>query len=61
VFWFVVLPLKGAGIGGGFHPAMALIQIGFHAFYGIGAAVLFRSGLTLAQRVVRPSPDAVHA
>jgi hypothetical protein len=60
VFWFVVLPLKGAGIGGGFHPATALIQIGFHAFYGIGAAILFRSGLALTRWTAQQSPKALH-
>lgn len=50
VHWFVVLPLKGAGVGGGFHLAMVPIEIGFHAAFGIGLAILFRSGLVLARR-----------
>ena len=50
VFWFVVLPLKGLGIGGGFQPAMVPIQVGFHAVYGIGTAIIFRAGLVLARR-----------
>jgi hypothetical protein len=48
VYWFVVLPLKGLGIGGGFHPAMVPIEIGFHLAFGIGTAILFRYGLVLA-------------
>ncbi len=42
VLWFVVLPLKGAGIGGGFHPAAVPVHIGFHLAFGIGVAILFR-------------------
>ena len=54
VFWFVVLPLKGAGIGGGFHAAMVPIHIGFHLAYGIGVASLFWLGLALAGRSAKP-------
>lgn len=43
VYWFVVLPLKGSGIGGGFHPAMVPIHIGFHVVFGIGTAIIFRA------------------
>ena len=50
VFWFVVLPLQGAGIGGGFNPGVVPIHVGFHLAYGIGVAVLFRAGLVLAGR-----------
>ena len=49
-YWFVVLPLKGAGIGGGFHPAMVPIEIGFHVVFGIGVAIIFRLGVALAGR-----------
>jgi len=48
VNWFIVLPLKDLGIGGGFHLAMVLIGIGFHAAFGIGVAIIFR--LVLARR-----------
>ena len=50
VLWFVVLPLKGLGIGGGFHLAKVPIEIGFHAAFGIGVAIIFRLGLVLARR-----------
>lgn len=53
VFWFVVLPLKGLGIGGGFHLAMAPIAVGFHAAFGIGVAIIFRLGLVLVRRRAR--------
>lgn len=43
VYWFVVLPLKGSGNGGGFHPAMVPIHIGFHVVFGIGTAIIFRA------------------
>jgi len=60
VFWFVVLPLKGAGVGGGFHPAKVLLSVALHAIYGLGAAILFRAGLALARRRVGASPEALH-
>jgi len=60
VYWFVVLPLKGFGIGGGFHLAMVPIEVGFHAIFGIGTAIIFRSGLVLARRRFRASPEALH-
>jgi hypothetical protein len=52
-YWFLVLPLKGAGVGGGFRPAMVPIEIGFHAAFGVGLAVMLRAGLVLARRRVR--------
>jgi hypothetical protein len=54
VYWFVVLPLKGAGVGGGFHLAMVPIEVGFHAIFGIGVAILYRSGLTLVRGSAMP-------
>ena len=48
--WFAALPLKGFGVGGGFHPAMVPIEIGFHLVFGLGLAILFRAGLLLAGR-----------
>jgi hypothetical protein len=52
VYWFVVLPLKGFGIGGGFHLAMVPLHVALHAAFGIGTAIIFRSGLVLARRRV---------
>ena len=43
-FWFVVLPLKGAGIGGGFHGAEVSLGIAFDLTFGIGTAILFWAG-----------------
>jgi hypothetical protein len=54
VYWFVVLPLKGLGVGGGFHLAMVRIEVAFHAVFGIGTAIVLRSGLVLARRNVMP-------
>ena len=54
VYWFVVLPLKGLGVGGGFHPAMVPIEAAFHLVFGIGTAIIFRSVLFLARRSVMP-------
>ena len=50
VHWFVVPPLKGLGIGGGFHLAMVPIEIGFHAAFGIGLAIIFRAGASISAR-----------
>lgn len=58
-YWFVVLPLKGLGIGGGFHLAMVPIEIGFHAVFGIGVAILFGAAVVLARRRDRASPAAL--
>lgn len=60
VYWFVVLPLKGLGIGGGFHLAPVLLYGAFHLTFGIGTAIIFRSGLVLARRRVRASPAALN-
>jgi hypothetical protein len=57
-FWFVVLPLKGLGLGGGFDPSTVPIHIAFHAVFGVGVAVIFRLVLALARR--RARPGAVH-
>jgi hypothetical protein len=59
VYWFIVLPLKGVGIGGGFHLAMVPIEVAFHAVFGIGTAIIFRSGLVLARPRDPPSPEAL--
>ncbi len=52
-YWFVVLPLKGFGVGGGFHLAMVPIEVGFHAVFGIGTAIIYRIGIVLTGRRVR--------
>jgi hypothetical protein len=36
------------------------IEVGFHAAFGIGLAVLFRAGLLLTGRRVRIPPPALH-
>jgi hypothetical protein len=53
VYWFVVLPLKGAGVGGGFNLAMVPLHVALHAIFGIGTAIIFRSCLVLAGRQFR--------
>lgn len=55
VFWFVVLPLKGLGLGGGFNP----LYIALHLIYGIGTAILFRSALAATRRPGRASSAAL--
>jgi hypothetical protein len=59
-FWFVVLPLKGAGVGGGFQLATIPVHVGFHLAFGIGAAIFFRFGCGLARRRVSASPEALN-
>jgi len=54
VLWFVVLPLKGLGVGGGFHPASVPIVIASHLLFGLGVAIIFRAELALAGRRVSP-------
>jgi hypothetical protein len=57
VLWFVVLPLKGQPVGGGFAPpSRVLLTVVIHAVFGLGTAILFRFGLRLAQRRVPLSP-----
>jgi hypothetical protein len=48
VYWFVVLPLKGAGLGEGGLAAEILIDIVFDTVFGLGIAILFAAGLRLA-------------
>jgi len=60
VYWFVVLPLKGFGIGGGFQLPAVLLYGALHLTFGIGTAILFRFGLVLAHRPDRASPEALH-
>ncbi len=47
VFWFLVLPLKGAGIGGGLDGVELAIDLGFDVTFGLGTAFLFWIGLVL--------------
>ena len=56
VLWFVVMPLKGQPVGGGFAPSSVLLVIAIHAVFGLGTAVVFRLGLRLAGRRT-PLPD----
>ena len=48
VLWFVVMPLKGLAIGGGFALSRVLLEIVLHAVFGLGTAIMFRLGLDLA-------------
>jgi hypothetical protein len=43
-----VLPLKGAGVVGGFHGAEVAIDVAFDLTFGIGTAILFRAGSRIA-------------
>ncbi|HYE48583.1 MAG TPA: hypothetical protein VEB20_03260 [Azospirillaceae bacterium] len=53
--WFVALPLKGAGIGGGFLAGAVPVHIGFHLVFGFGTTVLFGAALALLPRASRPA------
>ena len=59
VLWFVVMPLKGLPVGGGFAPSGVLPAVVVHAVFGLGTALVFRSGLRLAGRRVPRSPAAL--
>ena len=61
VDWFVALPLKGRGIGGGFHPEDILVDVALNASLGLGAVALFWWGLALIQQRSPDSPKALHA
>jgi hypothetical protein len=57
--WFVVTPRKGLPVGGGSAPSGVLLVIVVHAAFGLGTAIVLRSGLHLAdRRVPRPPPAA---
>jgi len=58
VLWFVVMPLKGLPVGGGFAPSGVLVGIVLHAVFGLGTAIIFRSGLRLADLRAPRSPAA---
>lgn len=47
VYWLVVLPLKGAGLGDGDFAAEMLIDVAFDTTFGLGIAILFAAGLRL--------------
>jgi hypothetical protein len=55
--WFVVLPLKGHGVGGGFSPAAIPVDVALNATLGVGAAALFWAGLALARRRPPAAPE----
>jgi hypothetical protein len=38
---------------------MVPIEVAFHAIFGIGAAIIFRSGLVLARRTVMPGGSSI--
>jgi hypothetical protein len=46
VLWFIVLPLKGVAVGGGFH----WTAVASHLLFGLGVAIFFRAGLAIAGR-----------
>ncbi|HJQ57571.1 MAG TPA: hypothetical protein VJ890_11715 [Vineibacter sp.] len=57
-YWFVALPLKGLGVGGGFVAARVPIEIAFHLVFGIGVAILFCVALAFARRWLGASQEA---
>ncbi|HYE53037.1 MAG TPA: hypothetical protein VEB20_25795 [Azospirillaceae bacterium] len=48
--WFIAQPLKGFGIGGGFHAAVIPIELAFTAAFGLGLVFFLRAGTALAGR-----------
>lgn len=59
VYWFVVLPLKGVRVGGGFHADAVSIQVAFDAIFGIGTAVIYWAGLRLTRREAGVAPETL--
>lgn len=53
VVWFVVLPLKGFPVGGGWHPAGIATGLIVNGAWGVGTALLWYwfGGVAAAQRV----------
>ena len=49
VLWFLVFPLKGIPVGGGFSAYGMQLGIVLHAAFGLGLAVFFRIGRGLAE------------
>ncbi len=50
VLWFVVMPLKGLPIGGGFALSKVPLDIVLHAVFGLGTSILFRLGVRRSPR-----------
>lgn len=44
VYWLIVLPLKGAGLGGGFELAATIQALLFDTVFGLGTAWLYSLG-----------------
>ena len=59
--WLVAQPLKGFGIGGGFHAVMTAIEVGFAAVFGLGIAALFWAGLLLLRPQAHAAPSALQS
>ncbi|WP_340115593.1 hypothetical protein [Pelagibius sp. 7325] len=49
VLWFVVFPLKGIPVGGGFTAGGIQLGIVLHAVFGLGLAIFFRIARRLAK------------
>jgi hypothetical protein len=58
MLWFVVMPLKGIPIGGGFALTGVPIDIVLHAVFGLGTSILFRLGTRVAGRRASFTPAA---
>lgn len=57
VDWFVALPLKGRGVGGGFHAADIPVDVVLNAALGLGAVAIFWLCLALIHpRPAQPLP-----
>jgi len=56
--WFVALPLKGRGVGGGFHLETVPTDLALNAALGVGTVVLFYLALCLSQPHSPTSLDA---
>jgi hypothetical protein len=59
VLWFVVLPVKGIPVGGGFALSGSAVGVALHTIFGFGTAILFRTGARLVGRGTSLAPKAL--
>ncbi len=56
VDWLVVLPLKGRGLGGGFHPDIVPVDVALNVALGLGIVAIYRAGRSLRRRPPQAIP-----
>jgi hypothetical protein len=59
ILWFVVMPLKGIPIGGGFTLSGSSVDVALHTIFGLGTAILFRTGARVVGRRTSLAPKVL--